>query len=164
MGLFDFFKQNNFSDLENQGGMKSKYQKLIKNIESLSKEDFFSEKNYDIIELNHEMNSVLTKQNEYTIKFIFQRERQISVYLDTFKLTHKKETIHIQYSRESKSLLPMLPSVLPPLVKLNLDFNNSQNQDLILINLLNSIEVMFNKDYNFTDTYFKETIEKLSGK
>ena len=58
----------------------------------------------------------------------------------------------------------MLPSVLPSSVKLKLDFKNNQNQDLILINLLNSIEVMFNKDYNYTDTYFKEIIKKSSGK
>lgn len=165
MGLFDFFKQNDFSEFEKQGGMKIKYQKLIKNIESLAKEeDFFSEQSYEIIELNHKMSSTLTKINEYIITLIFQRQRQITIDKDTFKLTHKKDIITIEYIRESKSFLPMLPSVLPSSVKLKLDFKNNQNQDLILINLLNSIEVMFNKDYNYTDTYFKEIIKKLSGK
>jgi hypothetical protein len=161
MGLFDLFKQNNFSELEKQGGMKTKYEKLIENIESLAKENFFSEKNWNIVELNHKMISKLIKQNEYVVQIIFQREKQISVYVDTFKLIHKKGTITFKYSRESKSLLPIMPSVLPPVVKLNLDFKNTQNQDLILINLLNSIEVMFNKDYNFSDYYFKERIKEL---
>ena len=165
MGLGDFFKQNELSEFEKQGGMKIKYQKLIKNIESLAKEeDFFSEQSYEIIELNHKMSSTFTKINEYIITLIFQRERQITIDKDTFKLTHKKDIITIEYIRESKSFLPMLPSVLPPSVKLKLDFKNTQNQDLILINLLNSIEVMFNKDYNYTDTYFIEIIKKLSGK
>ena len=143
--------------------MKIKYQKLIKNIENLSKEDFFSKKKYDIVELNHKMSSILTKKNEYIVVLIFQRERQISIDKDTFKLIYNKDIITIEYARESKSILPILPSVLPSTVRLILDFKNSQNQDIIFINLLSSIEVMFNNDYNYTDTYFKKTIEKLNA-
>lgn len=162
MGLFNLFKQNDFSDLEQQGGIKLKYQKLIRNIENLSKEKFLSMKTYDFVDLNHKMNSVLLNKNEYEISITFQREGQISINKDVFKLIHKNQVVFIDFSRESKAIISFLPSPLPPLVKMRFEYSNSQDQDVIFINLLSSIESVFNKQYKYTDTYYKKTIENLN--
>lgn len=157
MKIWDIFSQNNYAELEKQGGFKKKYEILVNDIENLSKEKYYPATSLESEVFNHAINSTLLKPNEYVISIRFIRPYQTSVDLDHFKLVHKQKNIFIEYTRESKGY-----TILPPIINLNAYFDNSLNQHLIFISLLENIENMFNKRFKYSDEHFAQIIQKTN--
>ena len=159
MGFFNLL--STISHLKAQGGMKVKYQKLIKNLESLSHEDSWSHDDDKMIKINHEMQSELTAWHIYKVDIFFMREGEISVARDLFKLTDKKDKLQIDYFRQSKSFLPFLPNILPEKIEEKFFFDSNTNQDIIFEEVLEEIVSMYREKYNFSEEHYERVINNL---
>jgi hypothetical protein len=142
-------------------GIQTKYSILIKKIEGLSFE-IDSDRNGQMVELNQEYISYELTEIEYKIIIKFKRPRSIINIEDTFILSESNNLLYIIYSRESSSVIPGMPNIIPDLIKSRFEFDHSSDQQLIFKNLLEKVLKLFG-EHNYVDPNFKVALNVLKN-
>lgn len=142
-----------------------KYPEFIFYIKNLSNEFYFDEKEYNNVNLSHDVKIFdLEKDDKYDdriqIQITYDRPNEISFYTDIFLIFEFNNNLVIIFSRTSTNKF-LLQSSLPERIYTIFEFPiaNIVEQHDLFISLLKKIEEYLNNEYNFSDDYYCEIIE-----
>ena len=142
-----------------------KYSEIIFYIKNLSNEFYFDEKEYNSINLSHDVKMFdIEKDDKHDdriqIQITYDRPNEISFYTDIFLIFEFNNNLVIIFSRTSTNRF-LIQSALPERIYTIFEFPiaNIVDQHDLFISLLKKIEEYLNNEYNFSDDYYCEIIE-----